>query len=78
MDVAAAVRECSAAYLLSKGGSYFLSGRYPHATLAAFFVRVPADYLRALGSLAGYVGLAFALLAALRAAGTCLPNGARA
>ncbi|USJ02887.1 hypothetical protein MUG10_15885 [Xanthomonas prunicola] len=68
----------SAAYLLSKGGFYFLSGRYPHATLAEFIARVPTDYPRALGALAGYVGLAFALLAARRAAGTRSPSGVRA
>lgn len=68
----------SAAYLLSKGGFYFLSGRYPHATLGGFMARVPAYYPRALGTLAGYVGMAFALVGALRAAGTRSPVGARA
>ncbi|ALS96564.1 hypothetical protein [Xanthomonas oryzae] len=68
----------SAAYLLSKGGFYFLSGRYPHATLAELIARVPTDYLRALGTLTGDVGLAFARLAALRAAGTRSSIGVRA
>ncbi|ATB59297.1 conserved membrane hypothetical protein [Xanthomonas citri pv. fuscans] len=68
----------SAAYLLSKAGLYFLSGRYPHATLSGFIARVPADYPHALATLAGYVGLAFALLAARRAAGARPPLGARA
>ncbi|MFO3703593.1 hypothetical protein ACI6Q5_01085 [Xanthomonas codiaei] len=56
----------SAAYLLSKGGFYFLSGRYPQATLGGFLARVPVYYPRALGTLAGYVGVTFALLAAGR------------
>lgn len=68
----------SAAYLLSKAGFYFLSGRYPHATPGGFIARVPADYLHALATLAGYVGLAFALLAARRSAGARPPLGARA
>ncbi len=68
----------SAAYLLSKGDFYFLSGRYPHATLAELIARVPTYYPRALGTLTGYVGLAFARLAALRAAGTRSSNGVRA
>ncbi|PPU89448.1 hypothetical protein [Xanthomonas euvesicatoria] len=68
----------SAAYVLSKAGFYFLSGRYPHATLSGFIARVPADYPHALATLAGYIGLAFALLAAHRAAGARPPMGARA
>lgn len=68
----------SAAYVLSKAGFYFLSGRYPHATLSGFIARMPADYLHALATLAGYIGLAFALLAAHRAAGARPPMGARA
>ncbi|MBV6669993.1 hypothetical protein KV691_11955 [Xanthomonas euvesicatoria pv. alangii] len=68
----------SAAYVLSKAGFYFLSGRYPHATLSGFIARVPADYPHALATLAGYIGLAFALLAAHRAAGARPPIGARA
>ncbi|MBZ3582551.1 hypothetical protein IPQ65_10395 [Xanthomonas perforans] len=68
----------SAAYVLSRAGFYFLSGRYPHATLSGFIARVPADYPHALATLAGYIGLAFALLAAHRAAGARPPMGARA
>ncbi|MCC8912552.1 hypothetical protein [Xanthomonas euvesicatoria] len=68
----------SAAYVLSKAGFYFLSGRYPHATLSGFIARMPADYPHALATLAGYIGLAFALLAAHRAAGARPPMGARA
>lgn len=68
----------SAAYVLSKAGFYFLSGRYPHATLSGFIARVPADYPHALATLAGYIGLAFALLAAHRAAGARPSMGARA
>ncbi|OQP85473.1 hypothetical protein IA54_001505 [Xanthomonas phaseoli pv. syngonii LMG 9055] len=68
----------SAAYVLSKAGFYFLSGRYPHATLSGFIAHMPADYPHALATLAGYVGLAFALLAAHRAAGARPPMGARA
>lgn len=56
----------SVAYLLSNGGFYFLSGLYPQATLGGFVARMPMDYPRALGILAGYVGSAFALLAAGR------------
>ncbi|PPV07345.1 hypothetical protein XBLMG947_1358 [Xanthomonas bromi] len=68
----------SAAYLLCKGGFYFLSGRYPHATLSGFIAHVPADYPRALGTLAGYVGLAFVLVAALRAVRVRAAIGVRA
>ncbi|MBO9768082.1 MULTISPECIES: hypothetical protein [Xanthomonas] len=68
----------STAYVLSKAGFYFLSGRYPHATLSGFIAHMPADYPHALATLAGYVGLAFALLAAHRAAGARPPMGARA
>ncbi len=68
----------SAAYVLSKAGFYFLSGRYPHATLSGFIAHMPADYPHALATLAGYIGLAFALLAAHRAAGARPPMGARA
>lgn len=68
----------SAAYVLSKVGFYFLSGRYPHATLSGLIAHMPADYPHALATLVGYVGLAFALLAAHRAAGARPPMGARA
>ncbi|MBU8975524.1 hypothetical protein JI752_005165 [Lysobacter sp. MMG2] len=61
--VLALVVTASVAYLISKGGFYFFSGRYPEPTLTGFIVRIPQYYPRALGTLAGYVGLAFALRA---------------
>ncbi|MGX5731294.1 hypothetical protein ACWKWK_12250 [Pseudoxanthomonas beigongshangi] len=60
------VATASVAYLLSKGGFYFFSGRYPEPTMAGFLARVPHYYPRALGTLAGYVGVAFALRAVIR------------
>lgn len=54
------------AYLISKGGFYFLSGRYPDATLAGFIDRIPRYYPRTLGTLAGYVGVGFAVYAVAR------------
>ncbi|GAB3334871.1 hypothetical protein [Marilutibacter aestuarii] len=57
----------SVAYLLSKGGYWFFSGRYPEPDLQGFIARIPAYYPRALGTLAGYVGAAFALRAIWRA-----------
>ncbi|WP_091798248.1 hypothetical protein [Lysobacter sp. yr284] len=54
------------AYLISKGGFYFLSGRYPDASWAGFLERIPHYYPRALGTLAGYVGAGFAVYAAAR------------
>lgn len=54
------------AYLISKGGFYFLSGRYPDASWAGFVERIPRYYPRALGTLAGYVGAGFAVYAAAR------------
>lgn len=56
----------SVAYLLSKGGFYFFSGRYPEPTLDGFLARIPHYYPRALGTLAGYVGVAFLVRACLR------------
>lgn len=55
------------AYLISKGGFYFLSGHYPDATLPGFLLRVPQYFPPALGTLAGYVGVAMLVHAALRA-----------
>lgn len=55
------------AYLLSKGGFWFFSGRYAEPTLAGFVARIPHYYPRALGTLAGYVGIAFALRAVVMA-----------
>ena len=54
------------AYLISKGGFYFLSGRYPDATWAGFLDRIPRYYPRTLGTLAGYVGAGFAVYAVAR------------
>lgn len=54
------------AYLISKGGFYFLSGRYPEASLAGFIERIPRYYPRTLGTLAGYVGAGFLAYASLR------------
>ena len=54
----------SVAYLLSKGGFWFFSGRYAEPTLSGFIARIPHYYPRALGTLAGYAGVAFALRAA--------------
>lgn len=57
------VATASIAYLVSKGGFYFFSGRYPDATFAGFLARIPQYYPRSLGTFAGYVGVAFALRA---------------
>lgn len=54
------------AYLISKGGFYFLSGRYPDASWAGFVERIPRYFPRALGTLAGYVGAALAAYALAR------------
>ncbi|MGJ7901118.1 hypothetical protein [Lysobacter sp. 1R34A] len=67
-----------AAYLISKGGFYFLSGRYPDATLAGFIDRIPQYYPRALGTLAGYVGLAFVVYALVRSLAARQRSGAAA
>lgn len=55
------------AYAISKGGFYFLSGRYPDATLAGFLARVPQYFPASLGTLAGYAALGLGLDAGLRA-----------
>ncbi|HEY0504076.1 MAG TPA: hypothetical protein VGD42_11350 [Lysobacter sp.] len=55
------VATATVAYVLSKGGFWFFSGRYAEPTLAGFVARIPHYYPRALGTLAGYVGAAFAL-----------------
>lgn len=62
------VATASVAYLLSKGGYWFFSGRYPEPTWQGFIARVPTYYPRSLGTLAGYAGIAFALRAAWRGA----------
>lgn len=69
-----------AAYLCSGGGFYFFSGRYPDPTIVGFAQRIAHYYPRNLGTLAGYAGAAFALLAAVRAlgAGRAAQHGARA
>jgi hypothetical protein len=48
----------SVAYLVSKGGFHFFSGRHPDPTFANFVARIPRYYPSALGTLAGYVGVA--------------------
>lgn len=68
------------AYACSGGGFYFFSGRYPEPSLAGFAERIARYYPRNLGTLAGYVGAAFALWAAARALGAdrAAQQGARA
>lgn len=68
------------AYACSGGGFYFFSGRYPEPTLAGFAGRIARYYPRSLGTLACYVGAAFALWTGLRALGAvrATQNGARA
>ncbi|MET3929098.1 hypothetical protein ABIE51_000985 [Lysobacter sp. OAE881] len=61
----ALVVTASIAYLISKGGFWFFSGRYPEPTLSGFLARIPQYYPRALGTLAGYVGVAFAVRAVI-------------
>lgn len=51
-------------HLLSSGGFYFFSGRYPEPTLAGFLPRIAAYYPQSLQALALYVGVAALLLAA--------------
>lgn len=51
-------------HLLSSGGFWFFSGRYPEPTLAGFLPRIAAFYPQSLQALALYVGLAALLLAA--------------
>lgn len=68
----------SVAYLLSKGGYWFFSGRYADPTLQGFIARIPTYYPRALGTMAGYVGVAFALRAVWRlATRSSVVSGAR-
>lgn len=55
-------------HLLSSGGFYFLSGRYPEPTLAGFLPRIGHYYPRFLGNMALYVGVAIALYIGWRAA----------
>ncbi|MET0225214.1 MAG: hypothetical protein ABW187_02115 [Dokdonella sp.] len=53
------------AYLISGGCYYAFSGHY-EPSFAGFVPRIAQYYPRALGTLAGYVGVAFALVVALR------------
>lgn len=62
----------SVAYLVSKGGFHFFSGRHPDPTFANFVARIPRYYPPALGTLAGYVGIAMALRLLCRAAASRL------
>lgn len=55
-------------HLLSSGGFYFLSGRYPEPTLAGFLPRIGHYYPRFLSNMALYVGVATALFIGWRAA----------
>ncbi len=55
-------------HLLSSGGFYFLSGRYPEPSLAGFLPRIGHYYPRFLSSMALYVGVASALYIGWRAA----------
>ncbi|MGH8080154.1 MAG: hypothetical protein ACREP7_06225 [Lysobacter sp.] len=66
------------AYLISKGGFYFLSGHYPEASWAGFIARVPHYYPRTLGTLAGYVVVGFAVYAVARLIDTRQRTGAAA
>jgi hypothetical protein len=54
------------AYLISGGCYYAFSGHYT-PSFAGFLPRIAYYYPRALGTLAGYAGAAFALIAAARA-----------
>jgi len=73
------VATASIAYLISKGGFYFFSGRYPDATVSGFIARIPQYYPRSLGTLAGYVGVAFLVRAvAIRFASLRDARGAHA
>ena len=56
-----------ACHLLSSGGFWFFSGRYPEATLAGFLPRIATYYPQSLQALALYVGAAVLLLAAAHA-----------
>jgi len=56
-----------ACHLLSSGGFYLFSGRYPEASLAGFLPRIATYYPQSLQALALYVGLAALLLAAAHA-----------
>jgi len=52
-------------YLISGGGYYTFSGHY-QPTLAGFLPRIAHYYPRSLGTMTGYVGVAFGVLALLR------------
>ena len=55
------------AHLISSGGFYFFSGRYPEPTLAAFVERIGWYFPRSLANLALYVSLAAILQLGLSA-----------
>ncbi|MFG0379517.1 hypothetical protein ACF8C6_00905 [Pseudomonas sp. zbq_18] len=61
-------------HLLSSGGFYFLSGRYPEPSLAGFLPRIGHYYPRFLGNMALYVGMASLLYVGWRAAGGVKPR----
>lgn len=65
-------------YLISGGGYYAFSGHY-QPTFAGFLPRIATYYPRALGTLAGYAGVAFGVLALVRLLpAQRLPSQARA
>lgn len=70
----------SVAYLASKGGFHFFSGRHPDPTFANFVARIPRYYPPAIGTLAGYVGVAMLVRLVCRTAASRLvaSAGARA
>lgn len=70
----------SVAYLVSKGGFHFFSGRHPDPGIANFVARIPRYYPPALGTLAGYVGVALVVRVLCRAAASRfgMREGARA
>ena len=72
------IASAAVAYLISKGGFYFFSGRYPDASLTGFLLRVPAYFPAALGTLAGYVGVAMVAHVAVRALRRSAPASADA
>lgn len=55
----------SAAYLLSKGGFYFLSGRHD-PSIDGFIARISSDYHRWVGPLTGYSAIVLSVVALVR------------
>jgi hypothetical protein len=68
----------SVAYLVSKGGFHFFSGRHPEPTFVNFVARIPRYYPPALGTLAGYVGIAMLVRLLCRAVASRLAANAGA